>query len=254
MSHLLAIIASGKSTRFGGFPKAFCSLGKMRNVERTICLAKPYFDEIFVVVNQETHATGFCDRLDAKIISIVTGQGDADSLLKALQQIRMQSEASGMVTACWGDAVFVNEEPFKKMKEYAGAWNTETGILVGCSVDQEPYAWFETDGNVICRSHFRKLESDPCSEGLHDQSIFTFRFPQIIFDLERYKKHLGLDVYDPDTYEASRGEMKLLDAFTYFYSSGSIPAAEWRMLPEGLVQSFNTKEDLDQIVNSIPEI
>lgn len=253
MNHSLVIIASGKSTRFGGFPKAFCSLGKMRNVERTIALAKPYFEEIFVVVNQETYAAGFCDQLDAKTISIVTGQGDADSLLKALQQIRMQLEASGVVVACWGDAIFVSEEPFRKMKEYTEAWNTETGILVGCSVDQEPYAWFETNGNMICRSHFRKLESNPCSEGLHDQSIFAFRFPQIISYLEQYKKYLELDVYDQDTYEASRGEMKLLDAFAYFYDTESIPAAEWRMLPGNLVQAFNTKEELDQIIKSMVE-
>ncbi len=252
MADSLVIFAAGKSSRFGGFPKAFCDLGQGRNVENTIRLARERFRNIYLIVNEETCAAGITDGLDgAEVISIVTGQGDADSILKGLRHIADKA-APDIVTACWGDAVFLSSEPFDEMKKARSAWDPASPVLVGCSWDRDPYAWFDTYGWKIIRSHFKKREPDQCVMGLHDQSVFTFRTKPLLEDLGQYKHHLGLDVYDENTYDPARGEMGLLDAFTWFYGQQDM-AAEYCELTPGRVMSFNTQEELDSVKRSLQD-
>lgn len=247
------IFAAGKSSRFGGFPKAFCDLGQGKNVENTIALARKHFTDIYLVVNEETCASGITNGLEGTaVVSIVTGQGDADSILKGLRRI-VNKAAPDIVTACWGDAVFLSGRPFEEMKKARSAWDPASPVLVGCSRDRDPYAWFDTEGRKIVRSHFRKREPDQCDAGLHDQSVFTFRTELLLDYLGRYKHHLGLDVYDENTYDATRGEMGLLDAFTWFYGQPDMAAAEYCELTPGRVLSFNTQEDFDSVKRSLQE-
>ena len=252
MTDCLVIFAAGKSTRFGGFPKAFCRLGQIRNVENTISLAKPHFQEIYLVVNQETFASGITDGLDAGIISIVTGQGDAHSILKALKQIRAKSGAD-TVTACWGDAVFLSDEPFTEQEAGVSLWAPDSPVLVGCSEDIHPYAWFDVDGRKITFSHFQKREPKLRESGLHDQSVFVFKTELLIQYLERFKRHLGLDQYDEDSYDAARGEMGLLDAFSWFHDRPDMAEAEYCELTANRVLSFNTPEELALIEDRLRE-
>ena len=145
MENSLAIFAAGKSSRFGGFPKAFCDLGEVKNVENTINLARKHFQNIYLVVNRETYAAGITGGLkDVKVISIVTGQGDADSVLKGLRYI-VDKSTQDILTACWGDAVFLSDEPFCEMNKSLINWSVASPVLVGCSWDRNPYAWFDTD-------------------------------------------------------------------------------------------------------------
>lgn len=247
MEETLVIVAAGKSSRFGGYPKAFCNLGRCTNIQNTIALAGQFFPKIYVVVNKETHDSGIDSGIDAEVIPIVTGQGDADSLLKALKKISARSPATEQVTVCWGDAVFVSDTPFKEMIAHARNWSAQSPAMVGCSMDAAPYAWFDTDGRSITGAHFQK-DGNGCLQGLHDQSIFRFRLKQIIRFLESYKRSLGLDKYDPDSYDAARGEMKLLNSFAFFYEQEKLSAAEYCLLTKDQVKAFNTPEELDQII------
>ena len=54
----LLIAASGKSTRFGGEPKAFAPVLGEVNVARTIRLARGYFSDIRVIVSEDTKKMG----------------------------------------------------------------------------------------------------------------------------------------------------------------------------------------------------
>jgi len=252
MTGCLAIFAAGKSSRFGGFPKAFCGLEKIKNVENTICLAKRHFKEIYLVVNKETYASGIADGLNANVVSIVTGQGDADSILKATKLI-MDKLEEDTITACWGDAVFLSDEPFKEIAAGMASWSPNSPVLVGCSIDSNPYAWFDIDGRKIAFSHFKKREENLCERGLHDQSIFVFDTKILVGYLERYKQHLGLDKYSEDSYDAARGEMGLLDALTWFYAQPDMKAAEFCKLTSGRVMGFNTPEELDLVVGRLRE-
>lgn len=244
---ILVIFAAGKSTRFGGYPKAFCSIGKKTNIENTIDKAKAFFDDIYVVINVETEESGIASRLDAKIISIVTGQGDADSIRKALNKIKTIRQDAERIFACWGDAVFLSNKPFAEMKNNALKWNTNSPVLVGCSADRKPYAWFDVDNTVIVHSHFRKQEEMPSEEGIHDQSIFVIKIDSTLEYLSEYRKSLGLDVYDEGTYEKSRGEMGFLNFFSWLYINKSSCAANWCYITCNQVKSFNTAEELQAL-------
>jgi len=71
----------------------------------------------------------------------------------------------------------------------------------------------------------------------------------LIAYLEQYKRHLGLDVYSEDSYDAARGEMGLLDSFTWFYAQSNMHAAEYCKLTAGRILGFNTPEELDLIID-----
>ena len=87
---ILLIIASGKSSRFGGFPKAFCQIGDKTNVENTIQMAQKIFDKIYLGVNRNTY-TQFVGKIgNCEMFSIVTGQGDAHSILKCMDYLKHQ--------------------------------------------------------------------------------------------------------------------------------------------------------------------
>ena len=51
----LLIVASGKSSRFGGYPKAFCKIGDSTNVQNTINLTQNLYDKIYVALNHEIY-------------------------------------------------------------------------------------------------------------------------------------------------------------------------------------------------------
>lgn len=252
MMDRLVILAAGKSSRFGGFPKSFCDLGGIRNVENTINVARRHFKKIYLVVNKETCASGVTEGIDAQIISIVTGQGDADSILKALKLIR-KKEKSDFLCACWGDAVFLTDEPFIDMEKALPRWGASSPVLVGCSKDPEPYAWFDVEGCHIIRSHFKKREAKPCEFGLHDQSVFLFHTNILIDYLSLRKRELGLDRYNAETYDLARGEMGLLDAFTWFHDQPDLVDAEFCEITTGKVLSFNTPAELKQVIIKIKD-
>ena len=46
--NILLIVASGKSSRFGGFPKAFCRIGAITNAENTIEKSKAVIDKVYI--------------------------------------------------------------------------------------------------------------------------------------------------------------------------------------------------------------
>lgn len=250
MDNLLIIVASGKSSRFGCYPKAFCQLKNGTNVENTIRLAKTHFEKIYVVINQETYEAGYGSGLSANVVRIVTGQGDADSLWKALKIVKEENPEAVKAAVCWGDAVFADEIPFREINDYSAGWNDIAPVIVGCCWDEEPYAWFDVCDLKIKQSHFKK-EDGICEKGIHDQSLFVVNVNLMLEYLETYKKHLGLDSFDENTYDAARGEMKLLNAFTYFYEQPNMLPAEYRILSANKVKSFNTAEELKKVISEL---
>ena len=154
MKEALLIVAAGKSSRFNGYPKAFARIGEKMNIENTIWqAAKASYERIYVAVNEETY-TKFRHQLDqCEMFSIVTGNGEAHSLLKCLLYIHAKAPEIKMITICWGDAYFVNEKPFLQLQESLKSHSYK--VAVCCAVDKEPYAWFETDGKDIKKAHYQ---------------------------------------------------------------------------------------------------
>lgn len=249
MSIPLLIVASGKSSRFGGFPKAFSKVLNEKNVERTIRIAEPYFSHIYLAVNEETYEEYKDISINGKMFSIITGQGDAHSLLRCLNYINTL-EAGKNIAVCWGDAVFVNDLPFRQLLCEANRIGNDTPALVACANDENPYAWFQVDGKRIVNSFFASVNM-PVNYGLHDQSLFLLNTDLMISYLEMFRKHLGINV-DASGNSTDSKEMKLLYSFRFFYQQGLMPA-EYVLVDSGNVLSFNTQEELEAIERLLKE-
>lgn len=242
--NILLIVASGKSSRFGGDPKAFCKIGKMMNAENTIIQAKELFDEIYIGVNQSTYNV-FNNKIEnCHMFSIKTGQGDAHSLLKCLMYIKEHEKQVEKVVVCWGDALFVGREPFEVLVS-----NGKAPVNVACALDPEPYAWFDVNSlNEITKSHFAKNEG-VISCGIHDQSLFSFELEFAIKYLNEYREVLGIE-NDNDESTSDVNEMKLLNSFEFLQENG-YAGAKVVMIPPKLVRSFNTQDELREIIKEL---
>ena len=234
----LLIVAAGKSSRFGGYPKALCNIGSKTNVENTISLAKPYFENIYLGLNVETKTD---IEIDAKVLRIETGQGDSLSLLKLIRLVKKDNQNIDKLFVCWGDAYFASSKPFE---QFSMNINNKDNLYVACSLDKNPYAWFDVDENgYINKSHFKAKDGD-ISIGVHDQSLFCFDINVIEKYINEYKNYIGLVSEDYNPNESK--EAKLLDIFTYLSEKEAVKTI---LIDKDNVLSFNTKEELDKIIS-----
>ena len=243
--NFLLIVASGKSSRFGGFPKSFCDLGGKTSLAHTIEKSGEIFDKIYVGVNNQTYEKFHDSTAGCEIFAISTGQGDAHSLLKCLDIIKAKESGLKKIMVCWGDAIFVDSSPFLWLIKYADT----AQVAVACAVDAHPYAWFETDENDrIIKSHFAREEGN-IEYGLHDQSLFLLDFEFARQYLDEYRLALQIP-YNNDESTADINEMRLLYSFEYLKKAG-YESAKCVRIPAGKVLSFNTHEELENIKISI---
>lgn len=245
-NNVLLILASGKSSRFGGYPKAFCRIGDEIVVQRTIDYGNRYYNKTYLAINREIYPD-YNDLVEGcKILAIGTGQGDSHSFLRALRLICEECEAD-KVTLCWGDTFYFDDVVFKK------AYETEVGSdCVGVSfssIDLEPYAWYKTENDIIIASCFRSLDG-LVESGIHDQSVFVFRTKEIISQLEKYMELLGINDEEDYINKDVSKEMRLLDSFTFFFNNGLLPM-RYVLIKPGTCCSFNTQEELEKVRNLV---
>ena len=244
--NVLLILASGKSSRFGGYPKAFCKINNEYVIQRSINLGKKYYDRIYAVISREIYPEYKDAAKDCKTLCIGTGQGDAHSFLRAARLIRKDCRADRM-TLCWGDTFFMNGQIFKRAAA-AEIKESSAGISL-CSVDPKPYAWYETEGDTIKAARFRNTDG-VIESGIHDQSVFIFTTAVILSQLESLMRYTGInDAKDYISREVSR-EMKLLHSFTYFYENNLLPM-HYSLIETGNSYSFNTDGELENIKKMI---
>lgn len=240
----LLIVASGKSSRFGGNPKAFCKIGDSTNVQNTINLTRNLYDKVYVALNHRIY-NDYADLIEgATVLRITMGQGDAHSLLKCLRLIQNENKNIEHLTVCWGDAFFLDRAPFDQILDKADI--KKAPVWVAVSVDQRPYAWFETTENMeIIKSHFAKKEGF-VEKGIHDQSLFLFDLSYGIFYLNEYRKSLKVPEENDDDFK-EENEMKLLYSFEFLNHVNKENRARCIMIDAGKVLSFNTIEELEEI-------
>lgn len=252
MKKILVFVASGFSTRMGGFPKALAKVGDSRVIINAINNSEKYYDDIYIICNSMTKSKFdeviMEDGNRAKVREIITGKGDAESVWKALMLVQNEIGDSFDATFCWGDAFFSTDIAFSAINSF----NIEgvRSLVVGCSDDRDPYAYFDVYTNngslnqlYIKKSYFRKING-PIDRGIHDQCIFRCVSSVFIGCLNRYREELG---YDGKDYLLSpTNEMGLLNSFTYLETIDR-PACVC-VFPSGNVFSFNTQEELEKIV------
>lgn len=256
MRKVLIFVASGFSTRMGGFPKGLALVNGKPVIANAIDCAIPYYDDIYVICNFKTESHFQKVLLengvkDVNLRPIITGKGDAESVLKSIMIVKNELKQNFDCTFCWGDAFFVSEQPFSCMID--AKLDSVTPILVGCSVDMNPYAYFDVyteNGDFskakIKKSYFKKKDGE-VPVGIHDQCIFRCNADLFLEALELYKNELG---YNGNDYlKSPTNEMGLLHSFTYFDTIGK--SAQITLIPEKQVFSFNTVEELNAIVETI---
>ena len=241
MKNVFVLLASGKSSRFGGYPKALCKVGDKYLAQATVSLAAKFFDETCVVLNKETYLEYKDALCGCKTLAIETGQGEAHSFLRAARLINASRDV-GRITLCWGDTFFLDSSIFEAAAK--AAIENVVGVSLS-SIDSEPYAWYETEGDKIRRARFRGKDG-AVESGIHDQSVFVFDAAAICAQLESYMTFLGLNDAENFVSKEVSKEMRLLDSFGYFYNNNLLPM-KYCLVEAGRRFSFNTQEELESL-------
>lgn len=251
MKKILIFVASGFSTRMGGFPKALAQVDGTRVILNAINNAERYYDDIYIICNPMTKPNFEKvineDGNRAKVREILTGKGDAESVWKSLVLVQNEIGEVFDATFCWGDAFFATDKAFSSIISFE--LEGIKSIVVGCSDDKDPYAYFDVytrNGDLnklfIKKSYFKK-KNGSVKRGIHDQCIFRCISSVFIGCLNRYRNELG---FDGENYLLSpTNEMGLLNSFT-FLDIINRPASIC-IIPSGNVFSFNTQEELESI-------
>ena len=242
MKNILLFLCSGTSSRFNGKTKALAKISGSETVIEFNLKNVSEFDQVYIVAN-ETNYSEF-EKLNlenVKLIKIKTGNGDADSLLNALKELqkvqKLEDFENTSLTFCWGDTVFLSDTIFKKLVK-----KTSEDLSVPCSLDKNPYAYFDfitdsgnIDGSKILKSHFKTEKS--VEIGLHDQSIFKVNLKTLFNLLNRFKEY---------HFKNSNSELKFLK-FIDFLNTENCLDVKCILIDSGNSVSFNTQLELDNI-------
>lgn len=242
MKNILLFLCSGTSSRFNGKTKALAKISGSETVIEFNLKNASEFDQVYIVAN-ETNYSEFekLNLKNVKLIKIKTGNGDADSLLNALKELQKLEDFENIsLSFCWGDTLFLNDTIFKKISKE----NSED-LLVPCSLDKNPYAYFDfiTDsGNIdrskILKSHFKTEKL--VEIGLHDQSIFKVNLKTLFNLLNRFKEY---------HFKNSNTELKFLK-FIDFLNLENLLNVKCVLIDSGNSMSFNTQLELENIIKT----
>lgn len=241
MRKILLIVASGLSSRFGGYPKALCDIGGIRNADNTALKAAPYYEKVYIGVNKEIYkqykgVLNYCE-----MFPIETGHGDAHSLYRCMNVLQDKEYDLDFIDVCWGDAVFLDNLPFEIASSVDKRGEYNCPVTVVCALDKQPYAWFDLDLKYIQKVHFSS-EEGLVEKGMHDQSLFLFEYTNGVEYLRDYRDYLHIPE-NSDEWGMIK-EMKLLYSFEFLYQSRKYSAATVLEIEAGHVLSFNTQEEL----------
>lgn len=233
----LYIIAAGKGSRMNSdIPKALMKIGNEINVLRTIRIAEPHFDRIIVVAHSSVKE--HWEKLNLSSNTIIkyldTMYGDGDAVLESLE------EDTKFATIIWGDAVLLNDFYFNILNEI----DIEFGIIP-VVYDEAPYVKICVNENEKVSSALFSKYNEVDGPGYHDQCIFTFGADILKFALKVLKHAL----WKENKYMTTGGELSLLHTFHYLYNTNY--HLDILQFDKEIVKSYNTKEELEKIVNEI---
>ena len=245
MKNILLFLCSGTSSRFNGKTKALAKISGSETIIEFNLKKVSEFDQVYIVAN-ETNYSEF-EKLNlenVKLIKIKTGNGDADSLLNALKELqkvqKIEDFENTALTFCWGDTLFLNDTIFKKLVK-----KTSKDLSVPCSLDKNPYAYFDfitdsgnIDGSKILKSHFKTEKS--VEIGLHDQSIFKVNLKTLFNLLNRFKEY---------HFKNSNSELKFLKFINFLNTENGLNV-KCILIDSGNSASFNTQLELDNIIKN----
>lgn len=226
----LIILAAGKNSRANFQNKALFEYQGVSCLENTIQMARNLFEDILVVGTDvcKDDYVKICRKYPvAEFVSIVSGFGTLDALLKVIPYVRTDK-----MLMCWGDLWFKDDYAFKKTIDS----QVISPCIVPISYIKNPYSWYIMDEDFrIKTTIWRRNNPNPVSYGYFDQSCYLMDKKIIVEQLTGYnKKCLEEGV-----------ESKLDVGYEVLYSNGN--PAKGIVIDYGHVFHFNTQEEFLQL-------
>ena len=178
MHKTLFIVAAGLSTRFNGRPKHLAKIKGMPNIEHTLQLARSWYNDIYVVVNEKASEETIRDTGNIAVsygdrqLLIPSGKGDADAVYQALSKVGFNLKHASI---CWGDAWFKDDKVFEIAAESLNREEYDNIVFDAmCAKEENPYGWFNVSSSGLILD--AEFASDPNVKALpqgayavHDQ-------------------------------------------------------------------------------------
>ena len=243
MKNIILFLCSGRAKRMNGEIKALCEvLPGITIIQNNLDICNSLYDEKIIVSNFENYEK-FKEKKFKNVdyVNIQTGNGDADSLRRALKKLEGKYDKleNLVVTVVWGDTLFLSKKPFEKILNFRINANE---LIVGCSFDDNPYVYFDYEsvkghinGGILLHSYFANTESS-IDRGLHDQSIFRMSYKSLLFWLDKYAE---------DFFRYSSSELKFIKLIDFMSSHNC--CAKICYMENNLTKSFNTFEELKEL-------
>lgn len=273
MHKTLFIVAAGLSTRFNGRPKHLAKIKGMSNIEHTLQLARSWYNDIYVVVNEKASEETIRDTGNIAVsygdrqLLIPSGKGDADAVYQALSKVGFNLKHASI---CWGDAWFKDDKVFEIAAESLNREEYDNIVFDAmCAKEENPYGWFNVSSSGLILD--AEFASDPNVKALpqgayavHDQCFFNINVKNFKDLYEKYIKSIELKAKILEQnfasyaslfklslkYEISWYKMINWAKSAYCDPSEIKTYSMATILERPVAMSFNTEEDLEKIENA----
>lgn len=230
------IIAAGKQSRFKQqLPKCLASINGTCILDTTIASMKQFFDDVIVVCSKENEHYF----KNYKYISINSGLGSGDAILKAIQHLLLKHTITknDNVVIQWGDALVDIRLYHKLMLS-----NPNNECIIPCTIEDNPYVQLvDINGKVSVK--FSKY-NDKITSGYHDMCVFYSNILYLFNYLsEFYNKYFTVDYYN----HSHGNEFEFLDVFNDTDCKATILEVD----NSYTTLSFNTIEELNNLGGTI---
>lgn len=273
MHKTLFIVAAGLSTRFNGRPKHLAKIKGMSNIEHTLQLARSWYNDIYVVINEKASEETIRDTGNIAVsygdrqLLIPSGKGDADAVYQALSKVGFNLKHASI---CWGDAWFKDDKVFEIAAESLNREEYDDIVFDAmCAKEENPYGWFNVSSSGIILD--AEFASDPNVKALpqgayavHDQCFFNINVKNFKDLYEKYIKSIELKT---KTLEQNFASYASLFKLSLKYEISWYKMINWAksaycdpseiktysmatILERPVAMSFNTEEDLEKIENA----
>ena len=273
MHKTLFIVAAGLSTRFNGRPKHLAKIKGIPNIEHTLQLARSWYNDIYVVVNEKASEETIRDTGNIAVsygdrqLLIPSGKGDADAVYQALSKVGFNLKHASI---CWGDAWFKDDKVFEIAAESLNREEYDNIVFDAmCAKEENPYGWFNVSSSGLILD--AEFASDPNVKALpqgvyavHDQCFFNINVKNFKDLYDKYIKSIELKA---KTLEQNFASYASLFKLSLKYEISWYKMINWAksaycdpseiktysmatILERPVAMSFNTEEDLEKIENA----
>ena len=231
------IIAAGNQTRFNSsVPKALSKLGNKTCLDYTISKLENICDKVFVVCSKDKENYF----LNYNIISIESGLGCGDAILKTLRKFNFNSNDSCFIQ--WGDSI-LEDKIYTHLKYHS---YEDSDINIACRFEHNPYVkLLSSNFNKHIDVYFSKYK-EVHGDGLHDLSLFYGNPLHIL----KYCEIFYNKFFTGESYKHKHGnEFNFLDIMNETDIIASVV-----IMNKVKSYSFNTEDEYKQMTQEIKEL